>query len=102
MLFLRKAGGRIGWLQGMFLERKRLASLRFGPDCVQNVDCRPVSGRPQERVIRRGGNAKTSEQKLLGDLAFRVTKLIGNGRTFCRDSGASGSKMAAPIRRHTI
>ena len=62
MLFLRKAGGRIGWLQGMFLERKRLASLRFGPDCVQNVDCRPVSGRPQERVIRRGETPKRASK----------------------------------------
>ena len=80
MLFLRKAGGRIGWLQGMFLERKRLASLRFGPDCVQNVDCRPVSGRPPRTRHPQRENAKTSEQNLLGDLAFRVTKLIGNGQ----------------------
>ena len=38
MLFLRKDGGRIARLQGPFLERKRLASFRLGPGCVQKAD----------------------------------------------------------------
>ena len=38
MLFLRKAGGRSGRLQGLFLRQKAGILFRFGLDCVQKSD----------------------------------------------------------------